>query len=57
MSKMKPTELDVDFIGGQGSLTKEEEHAISQFIKTQKLLNAKKQTRSKRTTERIKFVA
>jgi hypothetical protein len=29
-------ELDVDFIGGQGPLTKEEEKAISDFIKSQK---------------------
>ena len=29
-------ELDVDFIGGMGPLTKEEEKAISDFIKAQK---------------------
>jgi hypothetical protein len=30
--KNKHKELDVDFIGGQGSMTKEEELAISKFI-------------------------
>ena len=48
--KSKLKELDVDFIGGQGPLTKEEEQAISEFIKTQKLLRAKKQIRKRKTT-------
>lgn len=39
--KKKSTELDVDFIGGQGSLTKSEEQAISEFIKAQKLVRTK----------------
>ena len=30
--KSKSTELDVDFIGGQGPLTKSEEQAISERI-------------------------
>ncbi len=34
--KTKRIELDVDFIGGQTSLTKEEELAISAFIKKNK---------------------
>ena len=34
--KTRQTELDVDFIGGQGPLTKEEEKAISDFIKKNK---------------------
>jgi hypothetical protein len=41
--KNKSKELDVDFIGGQGSLTKEEEKQISEFLKSQKLLRDKKQ--------------
>ena len=41
--KNKSTELDVDFIGGQGSLTKDEEKQISEFIKAQKLLKVKRQ--------------
>jgi hypothetical protein len=34
--KTKKVELDVDFIGGQTSLTKEEEKAISLYIKKTK---------------------
>ena len=55
--KRKTEELDVDFIGGQNPMTKEEEIAISEFIKTQKILRAKKQIRSKKTTHRSKFIA
>ena len=39
--KTKKVELDVDFIGGQTSLTKEEEKAISDFIKKNKSKKAK----------------
>jgi hypothetical protein len=42
--KGKIVELDVDFIGGEGPLTKEEEKQIGEFIKSQKLLRVKKQT-------------
>ena len=48
MTKNKLTELDVDFIGGQGPLTKSEELAISEFLKAQKLLRAGKQIRRTR---------
>ena len=34
--KNKQKELDVDFIGGQEPITKEEELAISKFIRTDK---------------------
>lgn len=34
--KKNKTELDVDFIGGQEPLTKDEEKAISDFIRSQK---------------------
>ena len=40
--KTKIKELDGDFIGGQDSMTKEEEQVISDFIKGWKLLTAKK---------------
>jgi hypothetical protein len=40
--KTKSKELDVDFIGGQGSMTTEEEKQISEFLKNQKLLRNKK---------------
>lgn len=50
----KTKKLDVDFIGGQGPLTKEEEQAISDFIK---LRRAKKQSTSKKVSTRKKLVA
>ncbi len=34
--KNKQKELDVDFIGGQGPMTKEEELAITEFIRADK---------------------
>ena len=55
--KNKATELDVDFIGGQGSLTKDEEKRISEFIQAQKLLRVKQQIRRTRTSPRTKVVA
>ncbi len=52
--KSKQKELDVDFIGGQEPMTKEEELAISEFIradkekrKMQELWKAKIRTSSK----------
>lgn len=48
--KHKLNELDVDFIGGENPMTKDEEKAISEFIKTQKLLRAKKQIRTNKTS-------
>lgn len=44
--KTKKIELDVDFIGGQTSLTKEEVLAISAFIKKNKTNKTKKTKRS-----------
>ena len=35
--KNKLKELDVEFIGGQSPMTKEEELKISEFIKTEKV--------------------
>jgi hypothetical protein len=55
--KNKSTELDVDFIGGQGSLTKDEEKQISEFIKAQKLLKAKRQIHKTKTSQRKKSFA
>ena len=55
--KNKSTELDVDFIGGQGPLTKSEELAISEFIKAQKALRAKKQILKTRTIKRTNETA
>jgi hypothetical protein len=47
--KNKSIELDVDFIGGQGPLTKVEEQAISEFIKAQKLIRVKKKLPKSKT--------
>ncbi|MCU0433343.1 MAG: hypothetical protein MUC87_07825 [Bacteroidia bacterium] len=55
--KNKAKELDVDFIGGQGSLTKEEEMQISEFIKAQKIRKAKQRNRKTRKSTDQKAVA
>jgi hypothetical protein len=56
--KPKSKELDVDFIGGQGSMTKEEEKQISEFLKNQKLLrNTKLRPTKKEVAKRKKAVA
>ena len=56
--KTKFKELDVDFIGGQGSMTKEEEKQISEFLKNQKLLRNKKlRPTKKEVAKRKKAVA
>jgi len=34
--RTRKTDLDVDFIGGQGSLTNDEEKALSDFFKKRK---------------------
>lgn len=52
----KSKELDVDFIGGQEPMTKEEEKAISEFFIAKKLLRDKKQIRRTRTAKRKKVV-
>jgi len=49
--KTKKVELDVDFIGGQTSLTKKEEKTISDFIKKN---NSKKTKRSSIKTKTVK---
>lgn len=49
--KNKHIELDVDFIGGQKPLTKEEELMISVFIKADKEKRRLKLVKSKPTTK------
>lgn len=51
--KTKNIELDVDFIGGQTSLTKEEEKAISDFIKKNKSKKAKRFSVKTKTTKQL----
>jgi len=56
--KTKKTELDVDFIGGQGSLTVEEEKALDDFFRQRKLTSKKSVLRQQhRTTKRNKVTA
>jgi hypothetical protein len=49
----KSKELDIDFIGGQSSLTKEQEKMISEFLKSRSLKKrpASRKPTSKRKTE------
>ncbi|MEO6456254.1 MAG: hypothetical protein ABIN97_19410 [Ginsengibacter sp.] len=48
MMKSNKNELNVDFIGGAGPLTKEEEKTISEFIKASKERNRKQKARKTR---------
>ena len=47
--KNNKNELDVDFIGGAGPLTKEEEKAITEFIRASKERNRKQKARKSST--------
>jgi len=47
--KRKTIELDVDFIGGENPMTKDEEEAVNEFIRTQKILRANKLSRNKKS--------
>lgn len=49
--KHKSEELDVDFIGGERPLTKEDEIAISNFIRAQKAKRVHKHSTLKRVTK------
>jgi hypothetical protein len=50
--KQNKIELDVDFIGGQGTLTVEEEKSLSDFFKQRKMTS--KKTQNKITTRTVK---
>ncbi len=54
--KQNKNELDVDFIGGSGPLTKEEEKIISEFIKASKERQRKQKAGQKARTD-IKNIA
>jgi hypothetical protein len=54
--KHKKNELDVDFIGGMGPLTKVEEKAISEFIKSSKERRQKQKTRKVRASTKGKVI-
>ena len=55
--KQLKDELDVDFIGGTGPLTKEEEKAISEFIKASKEQTQKHIPRRKARTANRRIAA
>jgi hypothetical protein len=56
--KQKKIELDVDFIGGQGALTVEEEKSLSEFFKQRKMTSQKTQNKiSTRTVKHSKTTA
>lgn len=53
--KTRKKELDVDFIGGQESLTIAEEQALSEYFKKRKLTTAKRLSKTvKRESNRSK---
>jgi len=51
--KTKKIELDVDFIGGQTSLTKEEDLAIIEFIKKNKTKKTKRSSIKTKTAKQL----
>ena len=51
--KTKKIELDVDFIGGQTSLTKEEEQNLSEYFKKNKQKKTKKTTLKTKTVKQL----
>lgn len=48
--KTKKSELDVDFIGGQSSLTAAEEKALSDFFKNRKTSTARTKIKQRRNS-------
>ena len=55
--KTNKVDLDLDFIGGQGSLTKTEEKELSDFFKSRKLLARTVVKQQVATTTRPSVVA
>jgi hypothetical protein len=51
--KTKKIELDVDFIGGQTTLTKEEERTISEYFKKSKSKKSKKSSHKAKTPKQL----
>jgi hypothetical protein len=50
--KIKKTELDVDFIGGQSALTAPEEKALSDFFKRRKISSSKAPIKQRRSSSK-----
>lgn len=55
--KKKKNELDVDFIGGQEPLTKDEEKAISNYIRSQKAKRERIQSKPKSRVTKSRTIA
>ncbi|HVB03670.1 MAG TPA: hypothetical protein VNE41_08110 [Chitinophagaceae bacterium] len=55
--KSKVKELDVDFIGGKGPLTKEEQQKVSEYFKTQKQKQVKKHACTTKTLQHKNAIA
>jgi len=51
--KKKKLELDVDFIGEQTSLTKEEEKTLSEYFKKKKSKKAKRSSNKTKTIKQL----
>ncbi len=51
--KKKTTDTDIDFIGGQGPLTKEEEQALSEYFRSKKNKRTSKPIEKAYTRKRI----
>ncbi len=52
--EIKKSEVDDDFLGGQGTLTTEEELALSEFFKKRKIQNKSSLLKKTRQTKRPK---
>jgi hypothetical protein len=50
--KIKKTELDVDFIGGQSALTAAEEKALSDFFKNRKISSSKTHIKQRQSSSK-----
>lgn len=55
--KTKKIDLDVDYIGGQGSLTEAEEKALSEFFKQRKKTSNKTGNKKNRPVKRPNVTA
>jgi hypothetical protein len=51
--RTKKVELDVDFIGGQTSLTKDEEKSFSEYFKKNKPKKSKKTSHKAKTVKQL----
>jgi len=55
--KKNKNELDVDFIGGQAPLTRQEDKAISEYIKANKTKKTAQTIKKRKTGKKEKTIA